>query len=301
MKEEDINEKELRDYDRIDAYLRGEMNKEEEELFLHDIETDDELRERARAMGLLLKGIKAEGEARDRELVDAIKNTDEESLRSIIAQAIAAGKKGEADKEQVKDGPGTATETPISPDGQEREPAKPDPMAGTKEEADAWYKQQKRIALRRKIIRFISAAAMVIILLSVGNYAHNRNLTVSLGQAFAQTVRLDQSVLEQVVRGADDEQVVAELTSLFNNVRNDTDLTASIKRLWQLWETSKQPTANNYTNYMPLIGYSLAVACLEDNDRGGARQVLTELIALTDEGTYYHQQAQKLMTRIDQL
>jgi hypothetical protein len=44
--------------DRIDAYLRGQMTKEEEHQFLSDCKQDKELRERAQMTALLAKALK---------------------------------------------------------------------------------------------------------------------------------------------------------------------------------------------------------------------------------------------------
>ena len=44
--------------DRIDAYLRGQMTKEEEHQFLSDCENNKELKERAYITALLAKSLK---------------------------------------------------------------------------------------------------------------------------------------------------------------------------------------------------------------------------------------------------
>lgn len=153
----------------------------------------------------------------------------------------------------------------------------------------------------RRVVAALSVAATILVLLVVGLQYRDYRLTTQLGHRYATETPYDFDGLERGATGQADQQVAKELADLFANVRTDTDLSASIKRLWQLWELSTAETYNEYTNYAPLIGWHLAVACLEDNDRGSAREVLTKLQTITEPDSYYNIRSKKLLSEIETL
>ncbi|MBQ6432370.1 MAG: hypothetical protein IJJ94_00210 [Bacteroidaceae bacterium] len=79
--------------ERIERFLRGEMTVEEEARFRDELKSDPDLREHARAISALLKGIRAEGEQHDQEIISEVTtNKRPNSIRRIalwIASAAA--------------------------------------------------------------------------------------------------------------------------------------------------------------------------------------------------------------------
>ena len=79
--------------ERIERFLRGEMSAEEEARFREELKTNSELREHARAISALLKGIQAEGTQHDQEIISEVTtNKHPNNIRRIalwIASAAA--------------------------------------------------------------------------------------------------------------------------------------------------------------------------------------------------------------------
>ncbi len=58
--------------ERIERFLRGEMSTEEEIRFREELKTDADLREHARAISALLKGIQEKGRQHDHEIINEV-------------------------------------------------------------------------------------------------------------------------------------------------------------------------------------------------------------------------------------
>ena len=58
--------------ERIERFLRGQMTTEEEVSFREDLKSDPELREHARAISALLKGLQEKGRQQDQEIIDEV-------------------------------------------------------------------------------------------------------------------------------------------------------------------------------------------------------------------------------------
>lgn len=130
--------------------------------------------------------------------------------------------------------------------------------------------------LFRKPITWISAAASVAVLLFAGYKGYDYYDTTRLGMKYATVIPM-----ETFVRGDTDSTVDQELQTLFENVVERKDLSATTKRLSELWEISNQETYNDYTDYAPYIGWYLAIGYLEDYEKEQALHILH--IMLDDE------------------
>jgi len=75
--------------ERIETFLRGKMNKEEELLFKNELKSNKELRDKAKIMALLIKGLREKGMKKDREIT---RTKSPGRLRSYLlyASSIAA-------------------------------------------------------------------------------------------------------------------------------------------------------------------------------------------------------------------
>lgn len=79
--------------ERIELFLRGKMSQDEEARFRDELKSNPDLREHARAISALLKGIRAEGEQHDQEIISEVTtNKRPNNIRRIalwIASAAA--------------------------------------------------------------------------------------------------------------------------------------------------------------------------------------------------------------------
>ena len=141
---------------------------------------------------------------------------------------------------------------------------------------------QKMKASRKRLtpVWWMSIAAGLAILLTVGYHFYDRSQTIALGQQYAQVFPM-----ETIIRGEEDEDVANNLTALYNNVTNGEDLENTITQLDSLWALSQSEIYNGYTPYEPYIGWNLAIAHLRNNDKKEAKGVLKQMHLNYPEGT----------------
>ena len=242
-------EKVLLEDERISHFLQGLMNASEEAAFLEELKSNKELRQRASAQARLIKGLKQV----DEELVNIFKRIN----RSDIEQM----KKEIENRNQGK----SVAIAEVS-------------MNILNEDNDE-STETVNISSTSSIRKFIAAASIILIFF-VGYKSYDYYDTTSLGKEYANTFPIT-----TIVRGEANESVENELATLFENVANNEKLDETITRLSVLWQTAKQDTYNDYTDYAPYIGWYLAIAYLEDYDKDKARDVLKEMEEMYLEGT----------------
>ena len=142
-------------------------------------------------------------------------------------------------------------------------------------------------------LRWISIAASIALVFTVGYFVYDYSATTRLGKEYAYAFPVS-----EVVRGEEDEDVVNTLTLLFDNVANGKDLDNTIKQLEELWALAQSDTYNGYTTYEPYIGWNLAVAYLRDNDKKEARDILEELQKISPTGTEFGDKIHELREKI---
>lgn len=129
---------------------------------------------------------------------------------------------------------------------------------------------------------WMSIAASLIIIFTVGYHFYDRSQTIALGQQYAYVFSTE---TESLIRGEEDEDVANKLNVLFDNAANGKDLDNTISQLDELWALSKSDSYNDYTTYEPFIGWNLAIAHLRNNDKKEARSVLKQMQLNYPEGT----------------
>ena len=129
---------------------------------------------------------------------------------------------------------------------------------------------------------WMSIAASLVVIFTVGYHFYDRSQTIGLGQQYAYVFSTE---TETLIRGEEDEDVANKLNELFDNAANGKDLEYTIKQLDELWALSKSDTYNGYTTYEPFIGWNLAIAHLRNNDKKEARSVLKQMQLNYPEGT----------------
>ena len=153
-------------------------------------------------------------------------------------------------------------------------------------EHDKEYIQKMKEATRKRLtpVWWMSIAAGLVILLTVGYHFYDRSQTIGLGQQYAYVFSTE---TESLIRGEEDEDVANKLNVLFDNAANGKDLDNTISQLEELWALAQSDTYNDYTTYEPYIGWNLAIAYLRNNDKKEARKVLEELQKISPTGTEY--------------
>lgn len=88
-----IDERLLLEDERIAKYLKGKMTADEEQLFLQELGTNAELKEKAVAMARLAKAMKEVGIASDKDVVSEFLDVDSDTVKAVAKDAIATKKK----------------------------------------------------------------------------------------------------------------------------------------------------------------------------------------------------------------
>ena len=149
---------------------------------------------------------------------------------------------------------------------------------------------------KHRIVKFayaLAAAASIAIIATVGYNQYERHQVIALGKEYALTLS---PFAEKYHRG-DTSTAGEEIIALTANVRNQENLEQTIDRLSRLWALSKSDTYNDYTDFAPEIGWTLAIAHLENNDKNAAISVLTQITALYPETAICHK-ANELLKKL---
>lgn len=131
---------------------------------------------------------------------------------------------------------------------------------------------------KKSSTRWIAIAASVVFIVFVGFKSYDYYDTTSLGREYANTFPTS-----TIIRGETNADVDAELTTLFNNVAEGKDLDNTTSRLKTLWDLSKQETYNDYSDYVPYIGWNLAIGYLRNYEKAKAKEVMMEMKELYPE------------------
>ena len=129
---------------------------------------------------------------------------------------------------------------------------------------------------------WMSIAASLIIIFTVGYHFYDRSQTIALGQQYAYVFSTE---TETLIRGEEDEDVANKLSVLFDNAANGKDLKNTISQLEELWALAQSDTYNDYTTYEPYIEWNLAIAYLRNNEKKEAKSILKQMQLDYPEGT----------------
>ena len=143
-----------------------------------------------------------------------------------------------------------------------------------------------------KFATLISIAASILLIVYLGFTYNDYRVTVSLGEQYATAYETSP------MRGEEQLEVTKELETLINNVYNNNDLDATLKRLTVLWEVSTMDTYNDYTNHAPEIGWALATGYLKNNNRDDARVVLEKMAKLYDKDDAMGKKVRELLRKL---
>ncbi|MDY3007617.1 MAG: hypothetical protein SOR86_01065 [Sodaliphilus sp.] len=268
--------------DRIARYLRGEMPQDEANEFLHDLKNREDMKdvlEQALATAYLAKAVKEVGDQQDAGIIAALKGIDTEAATEVANNA-SEKRKHRVDRFAACLSFGAATVACPSIDTE----------AATEVANNASEKRKHRIV---KFAYALAAAASIAIIAMVGYNQYERHQVIALGKQYALTLS---PFAEKYHRG-DTSTAGEEINALTANVRNQENLEQTIDRLSRLWALSKSDTYNDYTDFAPEIGWTLAIAHLENNDKNAAISVLTQITALYPETAICHK-ANELLKKL---
>lgn len=142
------------------------------------------------------------------------------------------------------------------------------------------------------VATLLSLAASILLIVYLGFSYNDYRKTVALGEQYATAYETSP------MRGEEQLEVTKELETLINNVYNNNDLDATLKRLTVLWEVSTMDTYNDYTNHAPEIGWALATGYLKNNNRDDARVVLEKMAKLYDKDDAMGKKVRELLRKL---
>ena len=262
-----IDETLLLEDDRIVRYLKGKMTAEEEQEFMQELDSNDELKSKAIATARLVKGLKEAGADSDEDVINEFKEADKEDVMSIV-RSKGCGNNVAANRTSFNH-PDVAASVPAS------------------NHKSPW----------RKAATWLSAAASVALLVWGGYSFNNYRKTTGLGEEYSTVFSSS-----QFIRGGEDNaEIENKLAKLFDNVASKKDLDNTLHELSLCWEIAIQETYNDYTDYAPEIGWNLALGHLRNNDKKKAKVVLKKLIDVAPEGTAIGDKARELLKKVEEL
>ena len=257
-----IDPKLLEEDERITAYLKGQMSSEEQQLFLKELESNPELKEKAVVTARLVKGLKEVGSEQDKDIIGAFLASSEQGVANV---ALASSEQGV-----------------VNVAGQAIRAKESVPVIKTK----------KGISFRKASTWISIAAAVVLMVWLVIDYSSYRN-TTALAEQFGADM---ESGL--IIRGSDTpSQAEKKLKALFANVKANQNIEETIHELSLCWELSTMETYNDYTDYSAEIGWNLAIAYLKDNNKKGAKRTLEKLIEISEDDSAINVKAKELLKK----
>lgn len=146
-----------------------------------------------------------------------------------------------------------------------------------------------------KFIVSFSAAASILLCVFGGYKYYKYDQTTTLGKEY-----IAYFPASEFSRG-EGENVSEQLQILYGNVTDKKNMDATIEELFSMWKASRADEYNDYTEYMPELGWMLANAYLRDNNKDQALKVLDQLIEGCPEDTVIGEKARELKQKVEDL
>lgn len=152
-----------------------------------------------------------------------------------------------------------------------------------------------RILTFRRFVLSFSAAASIFLCVFGGYKYYKYSQITSLGSEY-----LAYFPASEFSRGENDD-IENKLKGLYSNIETKNNLNTTINELKIMWDRSLSDSYNDYTEYMPEIGWLLANAYLRNNDKSQSIEVLDVLINEYPDGTAMGDKARELKRKIEDL
>lgn len=155
-------------------------------------------------------------------------------------------------------------------------------------------KNPRILTFRRFVLPF-SAAASILLCVFGGYKYYKYSQVTSLGSEY-----LAYFPASEFSRGESD-GIESKLKESYSNIEMKSNLDTTINELKIMWDESLSDSYNDYTEYMPEIGWLLANAYLRNNDKSQSLEVLEVLINEYPDGTAMGDKARELRRKIEEL
>ena len=152
-----------------------------------------------------------------------------------------------------------------------------------------------RILTFRRFVLSFSAAASILLCVFGGYKYYKYSQVTSLGSEY-----LTYFPASEFSRGESD-GIESKLKESYSNIETKSNLDTTINELKIMWDRSLSDSYNDYTEYMPEIGWLLANAYLRNNDKSQSIEVLDVLINEYPDGTAMGDKARELKRKIEEL
>lgn len=152
-----------------------------------------------------------------------------------------------------------------------------------------------RILTFRRFVLSFSAAASILLCVFGGYKYYKYSQITSLGSEY-----LTYFPASEFSRGESDD-IENMLKGFYSNIETKSNLDTTINELKSIWDESLSDSYNDYTEYMPEIGWLLANAYLRNNDKSQSLEVLDVLINEYPDGTAMGNKARELKRKIEEL
>ena len=208
--------------ERMELFLKGKMNKEEEKDLFEDLKRNPDLEDRAKVMALAIDRMKESGRASDYAIIEKIKDTDQETL-----EELAGIKRG-----------------------------------------------GKTIVMIRRVF---AIAASILLLVGLFN-AYDARMTKDVYSNYATyTSDVNKSLTSRSKGMPSDQMVVQELNSLFKLVQDGDSLVYVVDKLSQYSSGIANKEYPDYEDYSADIDLNLAMAHIRIGNKKEAINVLKKL------------------------
>lgn len=154
----------------------------------------------------------------------------------------------------------------------------------------------RNIARKRNVIsirHWMAVAASVLVTFLIGYKSYDYYSVTCIGKEYATAFAISSQL-----RGDADTDTHSELETLSKNVENGYDMDSTIVALEQLWQKANQETYNEYTDYVPNIGWNLAMAYLQNYEKDNAKTVLIKLQEEYPVGTAMGDRIQEIIDKL---
>lgn len=152
-----------------------------------------------------------------------------------------------------------------------------------------------RILTFRRFVLSFSAAASILLCVFGGYKYYKYSQVTSLGSEY-----LTYFPASEFSRGESDD-IENKLKGFYSNIETKSNLNTTINELKIMWDRSLSDSYNDYTEYMPEIGWLLANAYLRNNDKFQSIEILDMLINEYPDGTAMCDKARELKRKIEEL
>ena len=278
--------------DIIERYLTGQLNAEEEKAFREQLKNDKAFRDEVLATALMIKQMKQQNQEKEKAiLAESIKIALEKPAARIADPArVKAGveaERAEAARAALEEAQRAEAERRAA--AEEMPPAASIPSVAAKPAASKTW------------IYWVSsiAALFIIAFIAVKPIYFNYKSDQMISQNYAQWSPREEGTTKGASRGEvhAGENVIAELTELFDNVGKGKDMKMTTYRLEKALKESE--TDYEYYQYTADIVWYLALAYIQENQFGKARTALSAIIESED--PYYLERAEKLYKEIENM